>query len=67
MRFEPARNRVDRSMSLDREVIKYKIRTITEQIYGDELVKNMTMKICYQATTLILITFIGNKYMFRVI
>jgi len=50
MSFESTRFSIDRSMSLDRKVIWYKIRTISEPIYEDELVKNMTMKICYEAT-----------------
>ena len=37
-------------MSLDRKVIGYKIRTVSELIYEDELVKNMTIEICYKAT-----------------
>jgi len=39
-----------RNMSLDRKVIEYKIRTISEPIYEDKLVKNITMEICYEAT-----------------
>ena len=38
------------SMSLERKLIWYKIRTISEPIYEDELVKNMTMKIHYETT-----------------
>ena len=49
MSFEVARPSLDRS-SLDRKVIGYKTRTVSEQIYEDELVKNMTMEICYEAT-----------------
>ena len=37
-------------MSLERKVIGYKTRTVSELIYDDELVKNMTMEICYEAT-----------------
>ena len=37
-------------MSLDRKVIGYKTRTIREPINKDELVKNLTMEICYEAT-----------------
>jgi len=50
MSFEPTRHSVDRSISLDRKVIGYKIRTISEPIYEDELVKNLTMEIWYEAT-----------------
>ena len=34
--FEPVRHSVDRSMSLDRKVIGYKIRYVSEPIYEDE-------------------------------
>jgi len=37
-------------MSLDRKVIEYKTKTISEPIYEDELLKNLTMEICYEAT-----------------
>ena len=37
--FEPARHGIDRSMSLDRKVIRYKTRTISEPIYEDKLLK----------------------------
>ena len=37
-------------MSPDRKVIGYKTRTVSEPIYKDELVKNMTIEICYDAT-----------------
>ena len=37
-------------MSLDRKVIGYKTRTISEPISEDELLKNLTMEICYEAT-----------------
>jgi len=37
-------------MSLNRKIIRYKTRTISEPIYENELVKNMTMEICYEAT-----------------
>ena len=50
MSFEAARPSVNRIMSLDRKIIGYKTRTVSEPIYEDELVKNMTMKICYEAT-----------------
>jgi len=50
MSFEPARYIIDRSMSLDRKVIGYKTRTISEPIYEEELVKNLTIEICYEAT-----------------
>ena len=50
MIFEPARHSVDRSMSLDRKVIWYKTGTISQPIYEDELLKNLTMAICYEAT-----------------
>ena len=49
MSFEPTRHSVDRSMSLDRKVIGYKTRTISELNYEDELVKHQSMKICYEA------------------
>jgi len=50
MSFEFARLSVDQSMSLDRKIIGYKTRIVSEPIYEDELVKNMTMEICYEAT-----------------
>ena len=50
MSFESARPSLDRSMSLERKVIGYKIRSVSKPIYEDELVKNMTMEICYEAT-----------------
>jgi len=50
MSFEPARYSVNRSISLDRKVIGYKTSAVNESIYGDELVKNMTMDICYEVT-----------------
>jgi len=37
-------------MSLDRKDIGYKNRTVSEPIYEDELVKNMTVEICYEVT-----------------
>ena len=37
-------------MSLDKKDIQNKTRTISEPIYEDELVKNMTMEISYEAT-----------------
>ena len=39
MSFEAARPSLDRLTSLDRKVIGYEIRTVSEHIYGDELVK----------------------------
>jgi len=50
MSSEPTRHSVDRSMSLDRKVIGNKIRTLSEPIYEDELLKHLTMEICYKAT-----------------
>ena len=50
MSFEATRPSVNRIMSLNRKVIGYKTRTISEPIYEDELVKNMTMETCYEAT-----------------
>lgn len=50
MSFKPASHSVDRSMNLDRKVIGYKTKTVSESIYEDELVKNMTMEICYEVT-----------------
>jgi len=50
MSFESTRHSIDRSMSLDRKVIRYKTRTISEPIYEDELLKNLAMEICYEAT-----------------
>jgi len=47
--FEPVRHSVDRSMNLERKVIGYKTRIVSEPIYADELVKNMTMNTCYEA------------------
>ena len=37
-------------MRLNRKVIGYKTRNASEPIYEDELVKNMTIEICYEAT-----------------
>ena len=39
MNFKPTGCSVDRSMSVDRKVIGYKTRTISEPIYEDELLK----------------------------
>jgi len=50
MSFKSVRHSVDRSMSLDRKVIGYKTGTVSEPIYEDELLKNLTMAICYEAT-----------------
>ena len=44
MSFEAARPSIDRIMSLKRKVIRYKIRTASEPIYDDELIKNMTIE-----------------------
>ena len=49
MSFEHTRHNVDWSMSLDRKVICYKIRTINKPIYEDEIVKNVNIEICYEA------------------
>ena len=43
MSFEAARPSVDRIMSLGRKIIGSKTRTVSEPIYEDELVKNMTV------------------------
>jgi len=48
MSFEAARPNRDILTSLDRKVVGYKTRTISEPIYEDELVKNTTMEICYE-------------------
>ena len=61
MSFESARSSVDRIMNLDRKVIGYQIRTISEPIYEDELVKNMTMEIYYEATNTNLIAYISQQ------
>jgi len=37
-------------MSLDRKVIGYKTRIISEPFDEDELVKNLTTEICFEAT-----------------
>ena len=50
MSFEAARPNLDWLTSPDKKVIGYKTRTVSEPIYEDELVKNMTMKISYEAT-----------------
>ena len=50
MSFKPARHSVDESISLDRKVVGYKTRTISEPIYENEFVKNITMEICYETT-----------------
>ena len=31
-------------------IVRYKTRTVSEPICEDELVKNMTIKICYEVT-----------------
>ena len=38
---------------LDRKIIEYKTRTISELIYEDELVKNITTGACYEITNTI--------------
>jgi len=48
MSFEPTSYSVDRSRSLDSKVIGYKTRTVSEPIYENELLKNMSMEICYE-------------------
>ena len=50
MSLEAARPSIDRIRSQERKVIEYKTRTVSEPIYEDGLVKNMTMEICYEAT-----------------
>ena len=50
MSFKAKRPSIDRLTSVGRKVIGYKTRTVSEPIYEDELVKNMTMEICYEAT-----------------
>ena len=50
MSFEAVRLNIEQLMSLDRKVIGYKTRTVSEPIYEDELVKNMTMEIYYEVT-----------------
>jgi len=40
-------------MSLDRKAIGYITKTVTEPSYQDELVKNMSMEICYKFNTII--------------
>ena len=52
MSFELVRHSVDRSMTLNGKVIGYKKRTISESLYDDELVKNLTMEICCEATNI---------------
>ena len=52
MSFEAVRPSLYRLISLDRKVSGYKTRTVSEPIYEDELVKNMTMKISYEATNI---------------
>ena len=47
MSFESTRHNIDRSMSLDRKVVRYKTRIVSEPIYEDELVKNIAIEICY--------------------
>ena len=50
MSSEFARPSVYQIIGLDRKVIGYKIRTVSEPIYEDELVKDMTMEIYYETT-----------------
>ena len=52
MSFEPTRNSVDCSMSLDKKIIGYKTQTISEAIYEEEeeLFKKMTTETCYEPT-----------------
>ena len=52
MNFEFTKHSVDQIMSLARKVIGYKTRTVSEPIHEDELVKNMTMEICYETTNI---------------
>ena len=58
MTFELARHSVDKSMSLDRKVVGYITRTVSEPLYDDELVKNMTMEICFEVTN----TYLNSIY-----
>ena len=48
--FDAARPSADQIMSLDRKVIGNKTRTVSEPIYEDGLVKNMSMEMCYEVT-----------------
>jgi len=50
MSFEAAKPNLDQLTSMKIKVIGYKIRTVSEPIYEDELVKNMTVEISYEAT-----------------
>ena len=52
MSFEATKPSLDRLTSMKRKVIGYKTRTVNEPIYEDELIKNMTMKISYEATNI---------------
>ena len=63
--FELARHSVERSMNLDRKVIGYNIRTVSEPIYEDELAKNMTIEIYYKVTNTNPKHLYPNKGMFR--
>jgi len=49
MSFKLIRHSVDRNMSLDRNITKWKARTINEPTYEDEFAKNLTTEICYEA------------------
>ena len=46
MSFGSARHSAGQSMSLDRKVVGYKTRTVSEPIYDIESIKNMTTEIC---------------------
>ena len=50
MSFEPTSHSIDRSMSLDRKVTRCKTRTVSESIYEDELIKNITTEIRHEVT-----------------
>ena len=50
MSFESTRHSVDQSTCLDKKVIGCNIITISEQIYEDELIKNMIRETCYEVT-----------------
>ena len=49
MSFEYVRYNVDGIVSLDMKIIGYKTRTVSESIYEDQLVKNTTIEIYYDA------------------
>ena len=50
MSLKSIRHSVDRSMSLGRKVMGYRMRTVSGLIYEDRLVKNMIMEIYYEVT-----------------